>query len=618
MSPRFTMSIENTRQSLRRSLQKPIGDFEGGRMFVHCLRKSGLIRRIALSLGCCALVAGLLLSVASHAASNKESDRPIVTVTGGQVQGRFLPAPGGAVFKGIPYAAPPIGDLRWREPQPVKPWTGVRQAGEYGADCTTGDRTAADEAVYDASRVVTNQSIGTSEDCLFLNVWTPEWPSDTKKAVMVYLVGGDLYGRSSGGGTGALSSGPAEQAESSLARHGVVLVTINYRYNLLGLMADPELTKESPHHSSGNYSILDAIAALRWVHDNIERFGGDPGNVTLFGQSGGGHITSFLLTSPLTKGLIQRAIVESSPAARYDRSPIPTLNQLEQSGGDTAKLLNAPSTDRIKYLRGIPASDIADAAMKLRGMYDDPYDEGIDGYAIPQSPAEIFGNHTEAQVPMLIGSNAQDSNGIAGVSRLGPDASPEETRAWVKNALEKFYGKYPDLLERAEKIYGLDGGPNEVSTYPPYGPIQEQVGVDLASRCAVVTTALWHSSVAPTYVYEFSRSIPGPPPVHASELRFVFGYLSVDELLDESAHNLAYDIQQYWTNFAKTGDPNGPGLPEWPKYDAATKKSIDFTNDGPIQRTANRAVACGPFIDMMARLPRPLFVKAGGPWPVPR
>jgi para-nitrobenzyl esterase len=467
----------------------------------------------------------------------------------------------------------------------------VRQAGEYGADCPQAN------AGSDRERAI-------SEDCLFLNVWTPEWPSRRNKAVMVWLHGGELTG-----GSGALRSGPAPQAESSLARRGVVVVSINYRPNLLGMMGHPELTAESPRHSSGNYVVQDPITALKWVHDNIARFGGDPGNVTLFGQSGGAHITSFLVTSPLTKGLIHRAIVESGAVAQFNR-PILTQQQLEQIGVVAAKVLKAPSTGAIKYLRGLPASEIAAATEEVRQrlleMNFQPDDEGIDGYDIRQSPPEMYRSHKEAPVPMIVGSTAVDTGTMIADSPLRSDASDTEVQAWVKRVLEMFYGKYPDLLERAEKIYGLRGTPNEVSTYPPYGTIRQQLGVDINHRCGVQAMALWHSTIAPTYTFEFTRSSHGPA-VHTAELRFVFGYLSNEELSDPTAHNLTDIIQQYWTNFAKNGDPNGPGLPMWGKYSAAAKQSIEFTDDAAVGRTGSHAVACGPFVEKLNRDPKPLM-----------
>jgi len=573
-------------------------------MFARPLRKAGLIRRITVILGCCALVAILFLIVSSGSLAQEPAD-PLVTITGGQVQGRLLPIPGGAVFKGIPYAAPPVGDLRWREPQPVKPWSGVRQAAEYGDDCPIANGGGGGNGLFFGSVPADHAKF--SEDCLFLNIWTPEWPAGDKKPVMIWFHDGELMG-----GSGDLRSGPAPGAESSLARHGVVLVSVNYRPNLLGMMGHPELTAESPHHSSGNEVMQDAIASVQWVHNNIARFGGDPGNVTIFGQSGGGHVTSFLVTSPLTKGLIHRAIAESDEPAQYRRT-ILTQQQLEQIGVVTAKVLNAPSTGTIKYLRGLPASQIAAATAEVRrrlvANYQ-PDDEGIDGWAIPESPPEVYRSHKEQPVPMIIGATAVDSTGVPGAAT---PMNPEQAAAWEKHVLERFYGKYPDLLERAMKVYGFRGTPNEVLTDPAYGTPVQQMGVDMNHRCAVQTSGVWHSAIAPTWTYEFKRSIPVPA-VHTSELRFIFGFLTKEELSDQSALKLQDAMQQYWTNFARNGDPNGPGLPVWSKYNATTKQSMEFANDGPVPRTERRAAICALFTERLNRDPKPLLFDSERVW----
>jgi para-nitrobenzyl esterase len=514
----------------------------------------------------------------------QDTSGPKVTVTGGQIQGRSLPAPGGAIFKGIPYAAPPTGDLRWREPQPVKPWTGVLQTGEFRPGCGQSVPGGAD-----GGKKLT-------EDCLYLNVWVPEWPENAKKPVMFWINGGELAG-----GSGSLKSGA-----ESLARHGVILVSANYRGTLLGMMGHPELTAESPHHASANYGILDEIAALKWIHDNIAQFGGDPGNVTVFGQSGGSHLTSMLLASPLTKGLIHRAILHSGAPMQSIR-PYLTRDQLEQIGVVTAQVLKAPSTDQIKYLRGLPASEVVAAMPAVRTRLlqttGQAYDEGTDGYAIPRPPNEVWFAHQEAAIPLMIGSTAHDTTAaIADEDPLNANASPEEVATWEKRLLELFYGKYPDLLQQALKSYGLSGGgPGEVSDYPPYGPPALQLGVDLNHRCSSALSAALHSTIAPTWQFEFTRTTPGHLPSHGSELRYIFGY---DDLEDASSRKYSDIMQQYWTNFAKTGDPNGPGLPQWPKYSAATKPSLEFATDGPLQRTANRAAVCAPYIEKYTRNPK--------------
>jgi para-nitrobenzyl esterase len=551
---------------------------------------ASVIRLAALLLGCSELVAG----APSQAQDNAG---PIVTVTGGQVQGRILSAPDGAAFKGIPYAAPPVGELRWRETQPVKPWQGVRQAAEYGPGCP-------------AVNAANGRS--SAEDCLYLNVWTPSWPvaAGKKLPVIFWINGGELYG-------GSASLRPGSE---SLTRHGVILVSANYRGQLFGIPGYPELTAESPHHASGNYMFYDEVAALKWVHANIARFGGDPGNVTLFGQSGGAHFISMFLTSPLAKGLVQRAIVDSDSVA--DIRPYLSLHELEQIGVAMAQALNAPSSGALAYLRSLTTEQIsasmADVRKRLTQMNFAAYDEGIDGHTIPENPAEVYRSHRELAVPLIVGNTAHDT-GVVNAAYPGVEYSKVDGRliskipsshegeiAWVKSVLEILYKKYPDLLDKAMQAYGVEGPARENLNYPPYGTLIAQVGSDLNHRCGTRTTAIWHSAVAPTWEFEFSRSIPGPAN-HGAELKYVFGTLTKDDLADPYAVKVRDAMQTYWTNFAKSGDPNGAGFPAWPKYNPANPQSIEFTDSGPIVKTANRAVACAPYVDLMNREPHPLL-----------
>lgn len=513
------------------------------------------------------------------------SEGPVVDVTGGIVQGRFLPLPGGAVFEGIPYAAPPVGALRWHETQPVAPWAGVKQVTGYRTGCG----------------LTPKGSTIASEDCLYLNVWSPQWPSQGKKPVMLWIPGGEL-----GGSSGALEAG-----SESLVRHGVVLVSANYRGTLLGMMTLPEATAESPHHASGNWMLYDEVAALKWIHNNIARFGGDPDNVTVFGQSAGGHFISMLLTSPLTKGLIHRAIIESG-APVHSLRPYLREGQLEQIGLVTAQVLHAPSAGTLAYLRSLPASTIVAAMPEVRRRLlvedNQAYDEGTDGYVIPRAPSEAWIAHHEARIPLIIGNAAHDTLAtMAEVRMPDGDLSSPEVVAWTKRVLSLFYAKDPDLLKQALKAYGVEGKPNQVSSYPPYGTPAQQLAVDLTHRCASTMTAQWHSTIAPTWRFEFSRETPGHPPYHASELRYVFGD---DTLEDAATRRQSEIIQTYWTNFAKTGNPNGPGVPLWRPYDATGKASIEFAQDGPAQRTASRAIPCASFIEKYTRHPD---IQSGGP-----
>jgi para-nitrobenzyl esterase len=502
---------------------------------------------------------------------------PAVSVTGGKIQGRLLPAPGGAVFKGMPFAAPPVGDLRWREPQPVKSWTGIRQGAKFAPACFQVDSNW-NKAYAESS----------SEDCLYLNVWTSEWPAKTKKPVMVWMHGGGNSGGSAQGGSGPEPPFDGE----SLVRHGVVLVTIEYRLSLLGFIGHPELTAESPLHASGDYGLLDQIAALKWVHDNIAAFGGDPGNVTLFGQSAGAQDTMLLVASPLTKGLIHKAIVESGSPMVGDKR-LTTPAQTEQLGVALAEVLHAPDQGAIVYLRSLPASALFAAMPDFRKKMVLPLilDVGMDGYTLPEFTPDVYLQGKEAPIPMMIGNNGRDN---PGGSRPGASSTPDEIHANVMKRLESLYGKYPDLLERAKKAYDTP------SAYPPYGLLDMQLGSDMSFRCEAVVETGWHSRLAPTYEYEFSAGTEDHPPLHSGELAFVFGHLG-DMASQKNLAKLSDQMEQYWTNFAKTGDPNGSGLPKWPAFDANNKSYLELSNDGPLQKSDLRSATCSIYKEKLVR-----------------
>src|SRR5439155_8579350 len=307
----------------------------------------------------------------------------IVGTTGGSLKGATR-ALGGAEFLGIPYAQPPVGDLRWREPLPAKPWTGVREASTFGAPCAQailGDWNRHDAEI-------------SKEDCLFLNVMTPVWPPPkTPLPVMVWFHGG-----ANAGGTAS----SALYKDGMLVQHGVVLVTVNYRLGMVGFFAHPALTKESPHHSSGNYGLLDQLLALQWVHDNIAKFGGDPANVTAFGQSAGAIDAGYLMVSPLAKGLFQRLIAQSgSPLG----PPLPKLSEAEQANQKLVASLKAPADHELQSLRERSVQELLVVPGK-----QDPEAPSIgpiiDGWLISRSPAEVLSAGQEAPVDLLIGTTS--------------------------------------------------------------------------------------------------------------------------------------------------------------------------------------------------------------------
>ncbi len=495
-----------------------------------------------------AAILGLLSCCA--AAGLPADDSLVVDTKSGKVRG--VPrSSGGAEFLGIPYAEAPVGQLRWHEPVPAQSWKDLRDAGTFGAPCAQPLRGDWNRRAAEASK----------EDCLFLNVLAPVWPAKTRLPVMFWLHGG--------GNEGGTASSPLYK-DGTLVQHGVVLVTVNYRLGVFGFFAHPELTRESEHKASGNYALMDQIAALRWVHDNIAEFGGDPANITVFGQSAGAQDASMLMTSPLAKGLFQKVIAESGAAIN---PTIPSLSESEQAGEKLAALWKAPSGEEaIKYLRHLSAGELLQSVANPDPQEPSLVGPNIDGWVIPRPPTEVFASGQEMPVPLLIGSTTRE---------FGMSGTPDELRSMIENVTG-------NLAQKALALYGLaDGG--QGTTDPLYGPAGNQWLADLIFRCPVTTEVQWHSAAHhPTYEYQFEHAIPGQESegaVHSSDLPYVFGYYpksgNISGNFAELDHQLADLIENYWTNFAKRGNPNGEGLPNWPEYDGS-QAFIEFTQDGRV------------------------------------
>jgi para-nitrobenzyl esterase len=520
-----------------------------------------LIRNVKLA----ALLALLLLlpSLAFGA------DGPVVAVPGGQVRGLTL-KDGGAVFKGIPYAQPPLSDLRWRLPMPVKPWTDVRDAVQFGGTC-------AQNPMWGMPKV-------TNEDCLYLNVWAPAWPASGLKPVMVWIHGGGNV------------AGHGNENGENIMRQGVVLVSFNYRLGIFGFLAHPALTAESPNHASGNYGLADQIAALKWVQENIAKFGGDPANVTIFGESAGAMDVNLLMASPLAKGLFQRVIAESgSILLSGGARPLPVA---EQGGVKFATLAGAGNgPGAVKALRAATVEQLLEAFAKYAGPdgIPDGLMASVDGYVLPTSPAEVFAAGKQLPAALIIGINAREFGGA-------PTASA------VKEKVEKEYGP---LAGKALPLYGInttvDGSVLQGNPDPLYGKPGDQFITDITFRCPSMVVADWNSKAGlPTYQYQFSRGIPGHPEmgaIHASEVVYVFGNLDAPSPMRPKYEKADYAISQamleYWTNFAKTGNPDGTGLPGWPKYQADSKKYLEFTDKGPVVGSGLRQKQCQVFAESL-------------------
>ena len=442
-------------------------------------------------------------------------------------------------FKGVPFAAPPIGVLRWRAPQPVVPWTGIRTATDYGPRPMQGIRFPYSEA----------RDIGPSEDCLYLNLWMPAGPRTAKLPVMVWIYGG---------GFAAGATSEPRQDGGNLSKSGVLVVSAAYREGAFGFLAHPQLSRESGH-GSGNWGLMDQVAVLQWVQRNIAAFGGDPDNVTIFGESAGSFSVSALMVSPLARGLFHKAIGESGAFLGWRLRAVPRA-EAEEAGVAFARLVSGRET--VDGLRSIPASEILKASLTDWGGSFWPVD---DGYFFPETARESYAKGEQAHIPLLAGWNRDElpSEGYFG-------KEPADLKGYVAIARKKF-------ADGADRFLGAYAATTDAE----------------AIRCAqdyesdqVIAYGTWkwlemhrQTGGAPVYRYEFDQTLPleeGSPPgtvaaaPHACEIPFVFRVLSSQHLPWRPEDRAVSDlIAAYWTNFAKTGDPNAAGLPPWPKYAAA-------------------------------------------------
>ena len=522
-------------------------------------------------------IAVMLLPGPPAAAARAAAHGPLVATADGWLRG--LPRPGGgAEFLGIPYAQPPVGPLRWRAPRPVKSWRGVRPAVAFGQPCAQPPLGPWNQRAAATGR----------ENCLFLNVIAPHWPVKKPLPVMFWIHGGANIG---GSGVGPLYNA------GTLVDHGVVLVTINYRLGIFGFLAAPALSRESRHHASGDYGLMDQILALKWVRSNIARFGGDPHDITVFGQSAGGTDTGLLMASR-ARGLFQRAIEESGTPF------IPPVDSLRKAERDGARLLAAlgvpPGAAGIAALRKLPAHAlIAKMATLPRGKLAFPQPD-VDGWVIPRVPLATFAAGREAPVPLLFGTTTREMNFPMPVAMI---------RATIRSTTGP-------LAPRVLVLYGFAHGGQGTSS-PEYGSGVNQWLADVTFRCPAVLEARWHTAghhIA--YEYQFDHPLPGQPfAVHSSELPYVFGFFpgpgTDSDPLGESAapftradHSLSRLMERYWTNFARSGDPNGPGLPEWPAF-GARQRYIQFLKDGHVALASHiRRAQCSLFRAAMQRLMR--------------
>ena len=528
-------------------------------------------------------LAGLAAATSVGTAARAQAPS-LVKVDGGELQG--VVADDVVSFKGIPFAAPPVGELRWRPPQPAAKWTGVRQAAEFGADCMqgrfgpppgAGARAGAPPAQGTATPAPAPPPPAAapavrapSEDCLYLNVWRPADPAARNLPVMVWIYGG--------GFTGGSSASP-NTSGVEFAKQGVVLVAMNYRVGRFGFFAFPALSSERPDETKGNYAYMDQIAALQWVKRNIAAFGGNPNNVTIFGFSAGGVSVHSMLASPQARGLFHKAIVESGGS----RDSVLTARPMRADGVDPnypvsaetigtqfARSMGIEGTDQaaLAKLRGLSADEVLRGAPAQPGTNAPSYETTpiLDGKLITETAETAYKARRQPRVPLMLGSNSADTAGNR-VQRSHQGGVLRAVRQWSAEAKAAYdpdgTTELPAMVSRANDDFGQ-------------------------AEPARFAANAFAANGSPVYLYRFSyvqtsmreQMRAGAP--HGGEIAYVFGTLSGGRGVTPTAEDLAVSrmAQSYWVNFAKSGDPNGTGLPTWPRHAAGKDQIFDFRSDG--------------------------------------
>jgi para-nitrobenzyl esterase len=501
-------------------------------------------------------------ATATGAAADAPAGR-LVEVDGGRIAG-IPPSPGDQVwvYQGIPYAAPPVGDRRWRAPQAVTPWTDVKEATTAPPACMQTRRP--DDSFY--GQIVERMS----EDCLYLNVWTAA-AKNARAPVMVWIHGGGL---TSGHGLEATYDGAA------LARRGVVLVTINYRLGPFGYLSHPLLAAESEHTASGNYGILDQIAALQWVQRNIARFGGNPDRVTIFGESAGSWSVHHLVASPLAKGLFHGAIGQSGgafgafggayPKAQAEAAGVRFVRALLGDTEPTQAAMRAASGDAVLAVPLAPGSRLS---------------PNIDGWVFPDSIRQIFADGQQNPVPVIVGSTADEGSSLGALAGgpVSPDVFRANARKTYGSLAKQFLSLYPAAT--ADDAMG-----SQIAAFT-----DQHFGWEMRTWARMTATR-----GIPVYAYFFSRVAPGPDAArlgafHAGEIIYVFDNLGkspypyANRAYDDTDRRLSRQMASYWVNFAATGNPNGDGLPAWPAYTQEQDESLEFGDTVRVSRAVRAA-----------------------------
>ena len=530
-----------------------------------------------------ALLVGVILGLAAckvppdsrEVPADSAESAPTIVAAGETLQGELVANdPPVAVFKGIPFAASPVGELRWRPPAPVSPRVGVQSATEFGPACIQDPDHVPDWYRFIAETFGEDPALvpkleSTSEDCLHLNIWTANLGGDEPWPVMVWIHGGSNS-----------SGSPAELPYdgANLTLKGVVYVSFNYRLNAFGFLAHPALTAESEHGSSGNYGLLDQIAALRWIQRHIAFFGGDPSRVTIFGESAGATDVVYLMSSPLASGLFHRAILQSGG---YAVSEFRTLAEVEEIGIGLAEILGvSDSEDVAGALRSKDADEVLRAALESYPGWDSV--PGVDGWVLEDAPGRVFDRGDQAPVPVLIGYNTDEW------TTLG-HYSPDATLDSFSQALGEVYG---DLASRAQELYPAMTDDEAAAASEDW-----LTDVNFACPSRFIADKVGRAS-GNVFFYVFSRSGPTPGgkelgAFHGAETPYAMDSLAREPYIPREPYDqeLADIMSDYWVQFAATGDPNATGQPPWPRYDPENREYLELGD--PIEiRTGIRTEPC--------------------------
>lgn len=473
-------------------------------------------------------------------ACTEQTTPGLLEVEGGKIQG--YEADGLTIYKGIPFAAPPVGDLRWKAPQPVAAWDTILDATHYAAGPIQGE-----------------PSPDYSEDCLYLNVWTPAHQADEKLPVLVWIYGGGFaFGN---------TADPNYDCEALARKSGIVMASINYRVGQLGFLTLPALSEENPDHVSGNYGLLDQIAGLEWIKRNIAKFGGDPDKVTIFGESAGGISVSMLCASPLAKGLFCGAISQSGGSfgptrpTTYPGENMKTLADAEQDG---LKIMESLGVSTIAEMRALDASVFAGRGLGACGW------PVVDGKVIPGDQFELYEQGRYNDVNVLIGYNSDEGASFA----FGP-----RTKEYFEESTRARYGQFADALLEAYPFTDEDGGKQsrDLMRDAAFG-WQTWSWARLQAQTGKSNVYLYYFDEHPEY--EAGSADFGKGSYHGMDVNFVFQHMDNFERPEVDCP-LSEAMGKYWTNFAKTGNPNGEGLPEWPSFNNDQPQSMYLTGPTP-------------------------------------